>query len=312
MMDADERELFAAGVRAAMERHAGSDVDAALAELGWTDALEVDPRSAVSTLFELQGRARVASRALDDVVLRALGAAVDAGVVLPALGASDPPGTRGPDGVTVRGVASGAGAARTALLVATADHEVHVIATADLEVRPVGGLDPSLGLVEVRGVAAPAQADAGGWTGAVAAGRLALGHEIVGAARSMLELARDHALQRVQFGRPIAMFQAVRHRLAETLVSIEAADAALAAAWDDASPTTALMAKATSGRAARLATRHCQQVLAGIGFTTEHPFQGYLRRVFVLDQLLGSSRGLTAELGRSVLAAGAPPPLLPL
>ena len=44
---------------------------------------------------------------------------------------------------------------------------------------------------------------------------------------SMLSLARQHALDRVQFGKPIAGFQAVRHRLAETLVAIEGAEATL-------------------------------------------------------------------------------------
>ena len=66
--------------------------------------------------------------------------------------------------------------------------------------------------------------------------QLALGHELVGAARTMLELAREHALERIQFGQPISMFQAVRHRLADTLVAIETADAVLDAAWLDQSP----------------------------------------------------------------------------
>ena len=41
----------------------------------------------------------------------------------------------------------------------------------------------------------------------------------------MLSLARQHALDRSQFGRPVASFQAIRHRLAETLVAIESAEA---------------------------------------------------------------------------------------
>ena len=49
----------------------------------------------------------------------------------------------------------------------------------------------------------------------------------------MLDLAREHALERVQFGRPVAQFQAVRHRLADALVAIEALDATLAAAADE-------------------------------------------------------------------------------
>ena len=47
------------------------------------------------------------------------------------------------------------------------------------------------------------------------------------------------------------------------------------------------MAKAVAGRQARTTARHCQQVLAGIGFTTEHPLHHYVRRTLVLDALLG-------------------------
>jgi alkylation response protein AidB-like acyl-CoA dehydrogenase len=72
------------------------------------------------------------------------------------------------------------------------------------------------------------------------------------------------------------------------------------------------MAKAMSGRSARIAARHCQQVLAGIGFTTEHALHRYVRRVLVLDLLLGSSKALTRELGSEVVASRQLPPLLPL
>ena len=117
---------------------------------------------------------------------------------------------------------------------------------------------------------------------------------------------------RIQFGQPIASFQAVRHRLAETLVAVEAADAALGSAWDEGSPASAARAKALAGRSARTATRHGQQVLAGIGFTTEHDFHHYVRRVLVLDQLFGTARALTRELGRQLLATRRLPPLPPL
>ena len=123
----------------------------------------------------------------------------------------------------------------------------------------------------------------------------------------MLQLARDHAVDRVQFDRPIAGFQAVRHRLAESLVAIEAADAAATAAWDDRSPLGAALAKAIAGRSARAVARHSQQVLAGIGFTTEHPLHHYVRRALVLDHLLGDARSLTAALGEDLLRDPPPP-----
>ena len=172
------------------------------------------------------------------------------------------------------------------------------------EGRPVEGVDPTLGLVEVDPVA--------GWSGDLRLGRIAVGHELVGASRTMLALAREHALEREQFGQPIAMFQAIRHRLAETLVAIETADAMLEAAWLDGTDVTAAMAKSLAGRGARTAARHCQQVLAGIGFTTEHDLHRFVRRTLVLDQLLGSAKALTRQLGDDLLASRALPPLLPL
>ncbi len=137
--------------------------------------------------------------------------------------------------------------------------------------------------------------------------RLAVSHELIGAARAMLELARSHALERIQFDVPIASFQAVRHRLAETLVAIEAAQAAVDAAWIDEAPHHAAMAKALAGRGARTAAKHCQQVLAGIGFTAEHPFHRYFRRVLVLDAQFGSALDITKQLGERIAVAGALP-----
>jgi alkylation response protein AidB-like acyl-CoA dehydrogenase len=128
----------------------------------------------------------------------------------------------------------------------------------------------------------------------------------------MLDLALEHARSRIQFGVPIGSFQAVRHRLAATLVAIESAEAVLDAAWADASPATAAIAKALAGHGARTAARHCQQVLAGIGFTLEHPFHRYFRRVLVLDELFGSARALTKALGDEVIRTRRMPPVLPL
>ncbi len=183
-----------------------------------------------------------------------------------------------------------------------------------LQRRPVHGLDPALGLFEVTGAFDTAEAEQkeADWPAALALGQLALGHELVGAGRTMLELARTHALERVQFGRPIGTFQAVRHRLADSLVALEAADALLQASWDDPSPVTAAMAKAFAGRSARVTARHCQQVLAGIGFTTEHPLHCSIRRTVVLDQLLGAGSSLTRHLGADILADAALPAAFPL
>ena len=318
MMDDDDRMLFEGSLRRACESSSGAALDRTLGELGWHEALSVDPRSAVSCLFELQGTANVTSSALDAVVSSALGLGTgpSAGIVQPVLGGWLAPGEPVGEALAVRGVGTARlGADATALVVSGADHR-HVafeVMTAGLTLRSVHGVDPGLGLVEVSGNHVPVTAEydlaSGTWPRAIALARLAVGHELVGASRAMLELARRHALERIQFGRPIADFQAVRHRLADALVAIESADAALVSAWDERSPQAAAMAKALAGRSARTATRHCQQVLAGIGFTTEHRLHHYVRRVLVLDELFGTARTLTTDLGQEQLATRRLPPL---
>jgi alkylation response protein AidB-like acyl-CoA dehydrogenase len=158
----------------------------------------------------------------------------------------------------------------------------------------------------------PTHAQPAAWREAVALGQLAVAHELVGASRTMLQLARQHALDRIQFGQPIARYQAVRHRLAETLVAIEAADAMVEAAWLDLNPPAAALAKGVAGRGARAAVRHCQQVLAGIGFTTEHSLHRFVRRALVLEQLLGSTRAVTQDLAQDALVHKRLPRLIAL
>jgi hypothetical protein len=187
---------------------------------------------------------------------------------------------------------------------------------------PTGPLDPGLPLrhAEPGGLPAPA----------VAAGRRALGWWLLGSGRAMLTLAREHALDREQFGRPLASFQALRHRLAETYVALEAAEAVLVAAAapetdrsagenteapdsaDALDHTGALLAKAAAGRAALTAARHCQQALGGIGFTAEHALHRHVKRALVLDGLLGSTRELTREAGRLLLRETRAPRLVDL
>ncbi|MBU9765997.1 acyl-CoA dehydrogenase [Mycobacterium sp. TNTM28] len=146
----------------------------------------------------------------------------------------------------------------------------------------------------------------------VSEARRALGWWLVGSARAMLALARRHALDRVQFGKPIASFQAVRHKLAETLVAIEGAEATLSLPGSDNVDLTSLLAKAAAGKAALTAAKHCQQVLGGIGFTEEHELHVHVKRVLVLDGLLGSSRELTRKAGAGMRARGTAPRLAQL
>jgi hypothetical protein len=320
-MDGPDRELFAHGVRRAVSTQGAGELDASLLDLGWHDALASDTAEAVAILFEALGAQHARSSALGSVLARALDLehAGAIGAVLPAFGRWDPPGRRTGETLTIDGLSTGSlsGADQSWVVVENGTGQWAVaVPRAALTLQPVHGIDPDLGLTKVTGTVAWAAVDPVAllrpWPDAVAVAQLAVGHELVGAARAMLELARQHALDRVQFGQAISGFQAVRHRLAEALVAIESADAVLAAAWEDGTPTTAAVAKALAGRGARTTVAHCQQVLAGIGFTTEHDFHHFARRAFLLDHLFGSTSSLTRSFGAAVLSEGRLPPFAPL
>jgi hypothetical protein len=321
-MDATERSLLSQTVLDACASTDGTTVavDRALGELGWLEMLRDEPRDAVAIVFGALGRTNASASVLDDVLVAALGIepGPDIAMLLPWFGMSEPPATVESRRVTGRGLATARVSAASEMLVVTADGPELAavrVATAALDDDAARGVDPGAGLHRVRldvEDTSPSSLDTDAWHSAVAAGQVAVAHQIAGACRAMLELARTHARERVQFDRPIARFQAVRHRLADALVAIEALDASLVAAHDAPGPMTAALAKAIAGRAARTTATHCQQVLAGIGFTTDHPFHQFLKRTLVLDGVFGSTDQLTLELGRHLLRSRAVPTLIEL
>lgn len=312
-MDTAERELLAATVRDAVDGAVANDagpaaLDTVLGELGWLEMLDAEPRDALAVVFGALGARNGTASPLDDVLAGALGHKPRPGlaVLLSPYAAWDPPGRSDGEHTAAAGLATSRIAAADELLVVSQAGAGIVTVTVPVSaatVSPIRGIDPAAGFhaVHVERDAVHAPLDAPAWDGALARGRRAVAHEMAGACRTMLELARSHAVERVQFGRPIAGFQAVRHRLAEALVAVEALDAALAAAGDEPNPTTAALAKAVAGRTARTVGAHCQQVLAGIGFTTEHALHRYVRRVLVLEQLLGATSSLSRALGNDIL-----------
>ncbi len=320
-MDPVERQLLAASVQDALDAADGPGAaDAALTGIGWPEMLAAEPHDAVGVVFTALGATNRAATALDDVVISALGVTPrpDLAVLLPRFGTWQPPGRIGAERCRARGLATARVATAAELLVvckAGSEASTVTVTAAAADVRPVQGIDPTAGLHLVRaelGVAVETRLDLTVWDAAVASGRRAVASEIAGSCRAMLDLARTHAVERVQFGRPIASFQAVRHRLADTLVAIEALDATLAAADDDPGVLTAALAKATAGRTAGVVATHCQQVLAGIGFTTDHPFHRFLKRTMLLEGLFGSSDEITADLGRHLLETRRVPTLIDL
>jgi hypothetical protein len=321
MIDAADRAAMEEAARAALSGADGCEaVGRALGELGWLEMLDAAPSDAIAVVFGALGATNATATALDDVLAGALGRKprADLAVLLPRFAAWDPPGRIDAGGLHASGLGTARAATAGELLVVcgTASEPLAVTVPRALsELRAVRGIDPGAGLhaVRVEGSALTAtRLEPAAWASAVALGRRALAHQIAGACRAMLELACTHATERVQFGRPIARFQAVRHRLAAALVAVEALEATLTAAREEANADTAALAKAVAGRSARTVAAHCQQVLAGIGFTTDHPFHRFLRRTLALEGLFGSADEIVLDVGRRLLAARRVPTLIEL
>jgi alkylation response protein AidB-like acyl-CoA dehydrogenase len=120
-----------------------------------------------------------------------------------------------------------------------------------------------------------------------------LSAEMVGGAQRCLDMAVQYAKDRVQFGRPIGQFQAIKHKCAEMLLQVESAKTATyyamwVAARDDAElATVAPMAKAFCSEAYFFAASENIQVHGGIGFTWEHDAHLYFKRAKSSELLFG-------------------------
>ena len=135
--------------------------------------------------------------------------------------------------------------------------------------------------------------------------RIALAAEHVGMIEALLDLTRTHLAQRHQFGRPLASFQAIKHRLADVLIDLERARSAAryaAAVFDQdpfAAELPAAVASAVCTDAVIRVAHETVQLHGGIGFTWEHPAHYYLRRALGDEATFGSARSdraLIAEL----------------
>jgi alkylation response protein AidB-like acyl-CoA dehydrogenase len=135
----------------------------------------------------------------------------------------------------------------------------------------------------------------------------ALSVEAVGIASKVLELAIDYARSREQFGRPIGVYQAVSHKLADTFVETELARSlAYWAAWcvaegDEQTAVAVAAAKAYCGDAAVAACERSIQVHGGIGFTWEHVLHEYYKRALWIQAYGGYAREQRAQIAAWLL-----------
>jgi alkylation response protein AidB-like acyl-CoA dehydrogenase len=135
----------------------------------------------------------------------------------------------------------------------------------------------------------------------------ALSLEAVGIASKALELAVEYAKTREQFGRPIGVYQAVSHKLADTFVETELARSlAYWAAWcvaegDEQAAVAVAAAKAYCGDAAVAACERSIQVHGGIGFTWEHVLHEYYKRALWIQAFGGYAREQRAQIAAWLL-----------
>jgi alkylation response protein AidB-like acyl-CoA dehydrogenase len=183
-----------------------------------------------------------------------------------------------------------------------------------LEIRPMTGMDETrkLDVVTLNGVAVDASARLGGRVVERAAldrlldiAKTMLAAEMCGAAAAVVDLSVEYAKIREQFGRPIATFQALQHKMADMKVALEnARSLTYYAAWaldngaEDARLACA-MAKAYASEACVGVVAEGIQVHGGIGFTWEHDAHLYFKRVKSGELTFGdatANREIVAEL----------------
>jgi alkylation response protein AidB-like acyl-CoA dehydrogenase len=136
------------------------------------------------------------------------------------------------------------------------------------------------------------------------AGRVALAADALGCCDRALAMAVAYAKQRVQFGRVIGSFQAVKHLCAEMAAEIEPARSLCwyaAHAWDAVpaeAPLQAALLKSHLAEVSRAVVRTATEVHGGIGFTDEHDLQLWFKRAHLDAQLLGGPEWLRERAAR--------------
>ncbi|GAB3072115.1 acyl-CoA dehydrogenase family protein [Nocardioides zeae] len=171
-----------------------------------------------------------------------------------------------------------------------------------VEVQPLPAVDGTRPLAAVRLTDAPATVVAAGAAARAAlaetlcSARIALAAELVGVAQGALDLTTAYAKERQQFGRAIGSFQAIKHRLVDVMMEVEASRTLVrraAEAVDEADPRAeelSRLCKAAASEAALLAGKASVQVHGAIGFTWEHDAHLFLKRAMGASRLLGSAR----------------------
>ena len=186
-----------------------------------------------------------------------------------------------------------------------------------LSVKPLPSIDETRKLCEVTldNVPVPASALLGdlhkGWPAlsrVVDKASVALAAEMCGGAQKVLDMTVDYAKLRVAFGKPIGIYQGVKHKCADMLVDIENAKSlTYYAAWaidegSDEAAQAVSMAKAYASDASRKVCAAGIQLHGGIGMTWEHDLQLYLKRGKACEVAFGDATWHRERLARLMAA----------
>jgi alkylation response protein AidB-like acyl-CoA dehydrogenase len=189
-------------------------------------------------------------------------------------------------------IALGGGLADVLLVAQGDDVAVFDVRAGGVTVKVPPNLDPTRRAARITITGQPIEVLPGARAVMLDLARLIIAADATGIARECTNAAAEYAKVRQQFGRPIAMFQAVKHHCANMLVAAELStglvwDAARAATHDaEQFSLTAAMAAALALPAADMCAQLNMQVHGGIGFTWEHDCHLYLRRATALETLL--------------------------
>ncbi len=164
--------------------------------------------------------------------------------------------------------------------------------------NPVATMDPTRRLASIE---AQGDTEIGPDPGLADTAAILLAAEQIGAAAKCLDLTVAYTKDRVQFGRPIGSFQALKHRMADLYVAVQSARAVVNDAVAEPSPTSAALARFSASEAFSKVVGEAVQMHGGIAITWEHDIQLYFKRAHGSAQLLGPPREHLRRLESEVL-----------
>ena len=300
----EERQLLRQSVAALVSKHATSEANRRAMDsvTGYDEALW-------SMLCEQVG---VAALVVPEEIGGAGGELADAAAVLEELGRALVPtpllGTTlaelallaadEPDGETIERLAAGTAIGAVVFDrdyvingdvadVVLAVDDARIVRWAEVSIAAAHTLDPTRRLARVTPGACTT---IGNDPGIADTASILLAAEQVGAAARCLELTVEYTKQRVQFGRPIGSFQALKHRMADMYVAVQSARAVVGEAVALPTPISAALARLAASDAFCSVAGEAIQLHGGIAITWEHDMQLYFKRAHSSAQLLGSPR----------------------